>query len=258
LLDGDKLTILEISKSNPNTIVAGSRDKLYMTSNGGGSWSSIYNSIFSGMVTNVCISPTNASKIWVTLSGYTITKKVFYSEDAGATWSNLSDGLPNVPANCIVYEPATPDRIYVGTDLGVYVIDTLLTEWIPFNSGMPNTVVNDLAVSHGKLIAATFGRGLWISDLLTEYPQGVAIVNNVLDCKVYPNPASDVLNVNIPSGSNESFSLTILKADGRQVLSNNFEGTSTTVNLKSLNPGIYFVKITSVNSVSVKTINISR
>lgn len=116
----------------------------------------------------IAVSNTNKLKVWVTLGGYTAGSKVFATVDGGTTWTNISTGLPNMPVNCIVYEPnSVTDAVYAGTDIGVYYRNNTMSSWQLFNNGMPNTSVFDLEVqvSTSKLRAATFGRGLWESDL---------------------------------------------------------------------------------------------
>ena len=41
--------------------------------------------------------------------------------------------------------------------------------WQYFSEGLPNTIVNDMEIYYagGKLRAATYGRGIWISDMGT-------------------------------------------------------------------------------------------
>ena len=58
---------------------------------------------------------------------------------------------------------------YIGTDVGVYYKDNTMTEWVPFNNGLPNVIVNELEIhySEGTISAATYGRGVWESPLNT-------------------------------------------------------------------------------------------
>jgi len=104
----------------------------------------------------------------VTLSGYLDGNKVYMSNDAGVTWNNYSEGLPNLPADCIVYQNGSNDRLYVGMDVGVYYHDNSMSSWQLYNNGLPKVIINELEIqySSGKLRAATYGRGLWECDLL--------------------------------------------------------------------------------------------
>jgi hypothetical protein len=92
---------------------------------------------------------------------------VYRSIDGGTTWTNISAGLPNIPMNTLVYtNGSTTDAIYVGADIGVYYMDNVIT-WTPFFTDLPNSHVTDLKIFYPthKIRAATYGRGLWESDL---------------------------------------------------------------------------------------------
>src|ERR1041384_7736590 len=71
----------------------------------------------------ITISPTDPNKVWITLSGYSAGNKVFQTVNGGSSWTNVSFNLPNLPANCSVYQPGSSDLIYVGMDVGVYYRD---------------------------------------------------------------------------------------------------------------------------------------
>ncbi|MFL5762761.1 MAG: VPS10 domain-containing protein [Bacteroidia bacterium] len=158
------LEILEVSKSNPLCIYAGTNASIWKTTNGGVSWTTVTFPLAGGdALTSLEISETDPNMIWITRSGYTAANKVYKSIDGGANWTNLSGSLPNIPVNCIVSQTGTNDGIYIGTDLGVYYLDNDLTSWMPFSNGLPNVTVDELEIHYGtnKLRAATFGRGLW-------------------------------------------------------------------------------------------------
>ncbi|MCX6317471.1 MAG: hypothetical protein NTW29_09290 [Bacteroidetes bacterium] len=75
--------------------------------------------------------------------------------------------LPDVPFNAIVFDPTNSNIIYAGCDFGVYVSSDRGNSWIDFNTGFIDAVqVFDLQISsNNKLIAATHGRGVFRSDL---------------------------------------------------------------------------------------------
>jgi len=243
LLDSELIKILAIAPSDADIILAGNRNKLMRTNDNGASWTNIYSSDFVSKLSSVCISPENPDKIWATISGYVATRKVYYSEDGGINWISISDGLPNVPVNCLVYELQSPDRIYAGTDIGVYVKDTVLSAWIPFKNGLPNTVVNELEISNNEIIAATYGRGIWKSDLLTEYPQNIDLKPSGLVCRVYPNPASDYITVSIPEKGTGYYSISVCSPDGKIIYNSNFNDLNYRLDISGLSNGIYILSV---------------
>ena len=65
------------------------------------------------------------------------------SFNGGQTWTNISSGLPNVPATAVIFEGNNSDGIYVGTDIGVYYKSSNYPSWVSFNKNLPNVIIND-------------------------------------------------------------------------------------------------------------------
>ena len=86
------------------------------------------------------------------------------------------------------------------------------------------------------------GSTIWIDDVTL----GFAGINEktALTANVFPNPATDVLNVNLKENMT---SVSILSMDGKVVSSQVVNGTSTTVNVSDLNSGMYMYQITTTN-----------
>ncbi len=159
-----------IAPSNNQVLYVIHNTSVFASINGGTSWTNVTAGL-SGSPTYVCINPTNPNNAWVTVSGYTAGTKVFMTTNGGTTWTNVSSNLPNLPANCIVYEPGTLDRVYVGMDVGVYYKDNSGPNWTLYNAGLPNVPIHDLEISPanpGKLYAATYGRGTYKVDVVVS------------------------------------------------------------------------------------------
>jgi uncharacterized protein (TIGR03437 family) len=106
---------------------------------------------------------------------------VLRTTDAGASWTDISGNLPNIPVNDLVVDPDMSFTIYAATDIGVYVTFDLGATWSPLGSGLPRVPVWSLAMHQRSrtLRAATFGRSAW--DLKIPLPSPAisagAIVN---------------------------------------------------------------------------------
>jgi hypothetical protein len=63
----------------------------------------------------------------------------------------------------LLLDPAAPNTMYVGTDVGVWTTTDGGANWLPFSDGLPNVAVYDLKLHAPTrlLRAATHGRGLW-------------------------------------------------------------------------------------------------
>jgi hypothetical protein len=92
---------------------------------------------------------------------------VFVSNDTGRTWRSIAANLPLEAVNVIKEDPVSPDILYVGTDLGVYVSRSRGAQWESLNATLPSTPVQDLTVQsrENELVIGTYGRGAWILDL---------------------------------------------------------------------------------------------
>jgi hypothetical protein len=126
-------------------------------------------------ITSINVNPSNSLQVWVTFGGYTENVKVYYSADGGLNWSNRSGTLPNLPVNTIAIDGG--NNAYVGTDNGVYYRGSGTSEWVPFYNNLPYVPITDLEISEAdnRITAATFGRGIWASDLKTTCAADVVV-----------------------------------------------------------------------------------
>lgn len=78
--------------------------------------------------------------------------------------------------------------------------------------------------------------------------------NNILvDTRVYPNPASEEINVVLPNNVEEA-SISIVDALGREAFEGKVSALNHKIDVSSLNEGMYFVKITSGDLTATKTV----
>src|SRR5258706_10821253 len=190
---------MAVAPSNGNYVYAAGQNSLYRSTDGAGTWTNIGTGLPTGSaaITYIAVKYDDPQTLWVTFSGYSSALKVYKSTNGGTSWSNVTaTGFPNVPANCIVNEPNNSiEAVYIGTDLGVYYRNNTLSNWVPFMSGLPNVPVFELEVqvSAAKLRAATYGRGIWQSDLAVGIV-GTNELTKVADAiMVYPNPSNGTL-----------------------------------------------------------------
>ena len=164
-----KIRSMAIAPSNAQYLYVSDPSHIWKTINGGTTWNDITGTlpVGSGSLTYVTVKNDDASTVWVTLGGYNTTT-VYQSTDAGTSWTNISTGLPQLPAYAIVQnkQSTTEVQLYVGTELGIY-FKKGTDNWIPFNTGLPNVKIGEIEIYYAALPqnsvlrAATFGRGLW-------------------------------------------------------------------------------------------------
>ena len=162
---------------------------------------------------------------------------VFKSTDAGDSWADISQGLPPTPIMSIVYQRGADEALYAGTTAGVYYRDSILNTWVPFMDGLPNVEISELEISYcaGKIRAATFGRGMWESDL---YPNGF----QPLEVQIDVDPGTDSMNSR----------LTAIPVGGYGPFTYSWKNFKTTPSLENPRSGEYWVEVTDFNHCVAK------
>jgi hypothetical protein len=136
-------------------------------------------------ISSIFIDPhdTTGKTVYVTVAGIlnpsTVVQSVYGSTDGGSQWTALTNNLPAAPANSLVVDPQDANTLYVATDDGVYSTRQIANCavaasgcWSAFASGLPVSPVVQLSAapafaSMHDLVAATYGRGIWITPLWT-------------------------------------------------------------------------------------------
>ena len=252
---GQSVRTIALAPSNEDYIYAATYSRLMKTTNSGQSWTSIKPGLPNYNISDVTVSDKDPNRLWVTMSEYNASNKVFESGDGGATWANITGAnLPNLPVNCIVYQANANEDLYIGTDIGVYHKDNTMSDWAPYKNGLPNVVVNELEIHYptNRIRAATFGRGVWDSPLNSRSTYTKSEI--VSDLNVYPNPASNQLYVKLKSSDLVHFE--IRSVSGKIIK----EGTlvsSNYIDISRINSGTYIIKIRVGNSLHRQKISIT-
>jgi photosystem II stability/assembly factor-like uncharacterized protein len=126
-----------------------------------------------GWITSVAFDPRNPSIVYATYGNFG-GAHVYRSTNGGAAWSATDGagarGLPDIPVHCLVVDPDNPSRLYLGTDLGVFVSLDAGSSWMVEETGFGPAVTEWLALvrdsaERTRLFAFTHGRGAWRVDL---------------------------------------------------------------------------------------------
>ncbi len=229
---------------------------IYRTTDGGGSWSDITANLPTMVYfTSLDVSQVNADVAYVSLAGLTAGEKVFVTTDGGISWTNISYNLPNVPVNCIKTIPVSGELI-VGSDFGVYMYDAVNNLWIDQSLGLPNVIVSDIDFNPAlnKIYVATFGRGIWESNLSALV--GVLSHSNAeVSIELFPSLNSGDFTIRFTDKSfmNEKVGLSIIDVTGRQVYSGTLAGGDAYGISSGLKPGMYFARLSGKGLGAVKS-----
>ena len=142
---GGNLTEIAIAASNNNYIYITNGGKLWRTKNGRSSnptWVEV--SGFSGSVNYVTVDPNNPERVAIAAAG----AGVYISVNAGTTWTNIRRNLPNISAQCIVFDDTPSNGLYVGMQSGVYYTNDNLSQWEPFSTNLPRVLISELEIHY--------------------------------------------------------------------------------------------------------------
>lgn len=189
---------LDVAPTNNQVIVAVSATKVMKTTDGGTAWTDITTGLpASTSIQTVHIDVNDANKIYIGLASYA-GNAAYVSINGGSTWTNISAGMPALPVNCFITQKNVSGTVYCGNDLGVYYSINSGTAWQSFTSGMPGITVKDLEIFYptGKIRAATYGRGIWQSNLNGSNAAPSVSITSPTNGAVYATPATITINAN--------------------------------------------------------------
>ena len=164
-----------------------------------------------------------------------------------------------MPVNGIALSRQNANTLFVGTDIGVWYTYDGGANWAKFGNTLPNVVVYDIDIDPGdRLIAATHGRGMWLTSSILSTTAEAAELTFELR-QNYPNPfngaTGSTISFNLDRASN--ITLKVYDVSGREVatlLDDRKPAGRHSVNFPSadLQSGVYFYTLTNSGSTLTK------
>lgn len=236
------IDVLETDPNNENIMYVGVNNRLYRSVNAGADFTQINS--FSSNINSIEVNNGNSDLIYITTSG--TTGDVFIGDFSGGNMvlTEITANLPNIPKLVVKHQGRhTENPLYLGTAVGVWRFDDTTAAWETFDNGLPNVPVRDLEIGleDGKLTAATFGRGIWQTAILTQTPSSdLALIelNTSSGMNLACGP-EDITATVLNNGSSAVTSFDIIYAAGTESNSvswtgNLAPGTTTDVALSAL------------------------
>ncbi len=171
------IVALAESPKKEGVIYAGTDDGLIqVTEDGGQRWTK-YDK-FPGIpeqtyVSRLVASPNTANVVYASFDNHKngdFKPYLLRSTDAGKSWTSIAANLPETgPVLAIAEDTVNSNLLFAGTEFGLWFSVDAGKKWVQLKGNFPTIPVRDLVVHprEGDLIAATFGRGIYILDDLT-------------------------------------------------------------------------------------------
>lgn len=174
-----------------------------------------------------------------------------YDGSNWTTYNTWDSGIPNDQITCIAID--TSNVKWIGTWGGLAKYND--QNWVVFdtsNSEIPSNFINDIVIDNVGLKWIATNEGLVVLDDIN--------INSLSDYKlennnifIYPNPTINQINVSF-SDEILNTKLDIFNTQGNLVNSLKIYNKTTTLDLKLLMSGIYFIRIDNGKSIVIKKI----
>jgi photosystem II stability/assembly factor-like uncharacterized protein len=271
------ITTIAVAATDPDVIYVGTDDsKVWVTQNGGGSWSDISGSLPNRWVTRLAVDPGDDATAYVTFSGLRWNENIGYvyrTDDYGATWTDITENLPGAPVNALVIDPDQPSRLFVATDVGCYYTESAGTDWAILGIGLPAVPVFDLKIHNPTrmLVAGTHGRSMHSFDL-TTLPDisSVRSFEQVISTGLlgHPNPFKSSTTITFTLSRPSEVSLAIYDLAGRRVCgletgyraagTHSVPWNGTNDRGRSVAGGMYYMRLQTRGGVETVSLNVVR
>lgn len=175
--DGSVVFAIAESPLEAGTIWVGTNDgQVQLTRDGGERWTNVTGNIPDlppwGTIANVEPSRHHAGTAYIAVDLHQMADFgpwIYKTEDYGAHWEKISDGIPASPhsfVHVVREDPKRPGMLFAGTDNAVWMTLDDGEHWTRLRLNMPPAPVYWLTVQErfDDLVVATYGRGFWILD----------------------------------------------------------------------------------------------
>jgi hypothetical protein len=239
-------------------------------------------------VTDLSVDPNDANNVIAVLGNYgnnsyiARTNFALTATDPSSTFEFIQGNLPSMPAYSVLIDKNNNDRVFVGTDLGIFVTENAFSaagssvSWTEENSGVGRVPVFDLeqmifdytiASNDGKIYAGTHARGVFETDQFVSVDNLDAKQESKSNLeeglKIYPNPVSDFAKVEFKMAQRADVRIQVYSLNGRLVLDEQYGNQSAGKNtlqldLTDLSNGTYIIRAISGDQVASSKLIVHR
>lgn len=256
---------VEVSLADPAVVWAGAglfEDPdlfIFLSRNHGASFKkvSLYPEREMGYITGIATHPRDTATAYLLFS-IDHKPKILRTVDFGESWEDItgfgadstSEIFPDVVVYSLLVFPDEPNRIWAGTEIGIYETTDNGITWHAADIDLPSVSVWQMLIQDQTLVVATHGRGIWSSTL---YPNAIDINTDkpLADFSVFPNPGPGLLTIRFESSYVGDLQGEIYTIEGKKMWSERWLKSENIfrqqLDLTSLEKGLYLLSIRSGN-----------
>jgi len=266
-INGSPILTMAIDPNDDNTLlvstanIQGSTAGIYKTSNAGQSWQRI-TGLPDRIVSDIAFHPFDSDIAFAAISGFG-TAHVYKTTDGGESWTPATIGIPDIPANSLFIDPANPDIVYLGNDLGVFVSQDAGETWESYTDlAWDAVMVLHLGASpaSGKLRIATHGKGVFEADLLSPTVTTEKVERRELVHQLSPNPTQGQATLLYSLTQKSQVQIAVFDTQGRLLQTKNLPDQTIgeqqiPLDLSHLPKGAYFYQLQATTDQRIWTAN---
>jgi photosystem II stability/assembly factor-like uncharacterized protein len=241
-------TIRDVHFADANTVYAScDNGEFWQSTDAGLTWNQGADTPGDG-AKDIAADPANPNNVWVAAGN-----DIYRSTDGGTNWTLWDTGLPDISALTVVYDRVS-NALYCGMWTGVYYRLATDPSWVPYNAGLPNTQALHLQIFYDQggcvgrdmLRLATYGRGIWQSDLRSS-PTRIPVACFGAD-KTTVCAASDTLQLRDSSAHDPTGWNWTVTGSGPVTFVNGTGPTSQNPQVTLSTDGLYTVTLVATNA----------
>ena len=218
-----------------------------------GPTSSLNSSITNMTIYAIAIDPRSNDTLYIGAASSKNTYPEFFkSIDGGITYIpiNVQNLFREVPSS-ILTRKDKPDSFLLAFGATLSMYDAINDTSFVFFRGVPYEQIPEL--EQGSILVGTTTGFYTIYEPDDDYVQTNAKSdNNILGVKIYPNPAKDILHIDLQNMIIQNCNIAIHDMLGRTLIHNNFstniDNNDIKINLEKFHPGIYLISIETNDS----------
>ncbi len=115
-----------------------------------------------------------------------------------------------------------------------------------FSDGLGNGLEDALLICLDTVYS---GQPSTIDTVVNPIPLNIPTLNDGLKIKIYPNPASSSVVLEMPNQANANYSFRLLNILGEELMTVSIKSGSSNVNLEKFVPGMYLVQVVTQNQI---------
>ncbi len=251
---GGTIASIAFSPINPNRwYVSTTNGRFFYSTDAGQSWDQTIQFVPEGHYlygASIYPSALDENVVYFAGSGYS-NPAVYKSTDGGEVFIPINSGMPST----LVFElAATPDEslLFAATEAGPYVYVTAEDLWYDMSGEAAPTQTYwsvEYVEAYETVRFGTYGRGIWdfnISESVNV--ETIAKVNTRL--QLFPNPATDVVQLRLDGLENGAWQLDIFTSTGQNVQSQSIQHPGgdqwqQQIDIRELPQGTYTLRVTN-------------